>query len=528
MLKYTRITFLVFVSIFFQGNTAAASDNLKVQLRWKHQFQFAGYYIAREKGFYQEKGLDVELIEGGPHALSPIEDLLSGKVDFAITGSGVAIDRMEGKPVVAVAAIMQTSPIVWITLKSSHIRGPLDLADRKLLIMPPPESAELLTMLAKEGIRTEKLTIVPTTYRVEDLIDGHADAYDGYISNEPYLLKQRGVEYNIINPRDYGVNFYSDVLITTEQMADDNHEQVEAFRDATLQGWEYALNNIEETVQLIQQKYASEKTLDHLRYEAATIKKLVMPELVQLGHMNPGRWQYIADSYRALNMTKAETNIDGFLFKPEEKVSYQLTIIVSLISLLLLSLMTIAIFKFRNMSTKLAAANDDLNDLMRTDYLTQVRNRLGFTELAQIILSQTRRHGLPSSFILFDIDYFKSINDQYGHQAGDTALVAFARILSRHRREHDIIARLGGEEFGLLLFGANEAAAIKIADQILTELRHLKIECPNASGHFSITASAGIARVSDSIEAFWYEADKALYKAKESGRDSYHVSSMPD
>lgn len=527
-MRYTGIIFLAFVSFLFVSSTVQASDNLKIQLRWKHQFQFAGYYMAKEKGFYKSNGLVVELIEGGPQALSPTADLLSGKVDFAITGSGVAIDRMEGKPVVAVAAIMQTSPIVWITLKSSNIRGPLDMAGRNLLIMPPPESAELLTMLAREGIRKEQLTITPTTYRVDDLIDGKADAYDGYISNEPYLLKQKGVEYNIINPRNYGVNFYSDVLITTQRMAEDNREEVRAFRDATLKGWEYALNNIEETVQLIHHRYSSDKTLDHLRFEAETLKTLIMPELVQLGHMNPGRWQYIADSYRELNMTKAKTNLDGFLFKSEERASHQLTIAVSLISILLLSLMGIAIFKFRSLSTKLVAANDELNELIRTDYLTQISNRHGFTELAKLVISQSHRQREPSSFILFDIDFFKSINDEYGHQAGDAALVSFAKILSAHRREHDIVARLGGEEFGLLLCGADEVSASKIADTILTELRELSIQCPTANCRFSITASAGIASLSGTLEAFWYKADKALYKAKESGRDSYFLASAQD
>jgi ABC-type nitrate/sulfonate/bicarbonate transport system substrate-binding protein len=105
--RYAGIIFLAIVSFFSLNLSVQASDTLKIQLRWKHQFQFAGYYIAKEKGFYEARGLDVELIEGGPQALSPIDDLLSGKVDFAITGSGVAIDRMEGQPVVAVAAIMQ-------------------------------------------------------------------------------------------------------------------------------------------------------------------------------------------------------------------------------------------------------------------------------------------------------------------------------------------------------------------------------------------------------------------------------------
>ncbi|KEF30044.1 Response regulator [Marinobacter nitratireducens] len=504
---------------------ASANESVKVQLRWTHQFQFAGYYMAKEKGFYQKAGLDVELIAGGPHALRPIEDLLSDKVDYAVTGSGVVIDRMEGKPVVALAAIMQTSPIVWITLKSSDIRGPMDMADRKLLIMPPPESAELLTMLAREGIRREQLNIVPTSYRIEDLIDGEADAYDGYISNEPYLLTQRGVEYNIINPRDYGVNFYSDVLITTERLARKDPAQVRSFRDATLRGWGYALNHMEETVKLIHRRYAPGKSLDHLRYEARTIRELVLPDLVELGHMNPGRWQYIADSYRDLEMTQADANLDGFLFRAEQgKVSYKLAMIVAATSLLLLTIMAMVIFKFRSLSTRLALANVELEELARTDQLTRLKNRHGFVEMVPVVLNQSRRHGASSTFVMFDIDYFKSVNDRYGHLAGDAALLAFAKILSANRREHDVVARLGGEEFGLLLTGAGEDAAVEVTRGILNEIRALKIVAPDAKGSFSITASAGIAEASGELEAFWGAADKALYRAKEGGRDSYSIA----
>lgn len=505
-----------------------ASETVKVQLRWLHQFQFAGYYIALEKGYYAEQGLNVELIPGGPNALKPIDDVLNEKVDFAITGSGVIIDRMEGKPVVALAAIMQTSPIVWITLKSSHIRTPQDLADRRLLIMPPPESAELLTMLAYEGIPKSRLNIQDTSYRIEDLIDGKADAYDGYISNEPYFLKQRGIEYNIINPKDYGINFYSDVLITSEKMVKKNPELVENFKKATLHGWEYALQNIEETVQLIHQKYAPQKTLDHLRFEAQTLKKLIMPELVQIGHMNPGRWKFIAKSYRDLNMTSAQGNLDGFLFKENIKTDYTLVTVISLASAALLLIACMIIFKFRKLSLDLKKSNQMLEELAIIDQLTQIKNRRGLFEEASIVLSQAQRHASPCHFLMLDIDNFKHINDTYGHSAGDAALIHFAHTISAKRRKHDIVARLGGEEFGILLVDTSIEEAKNIAMTILKDIQNLTIQCPNTGIQFSMTASIGIAPAIGSLEEFWHKADKALYQAKNNGRNQIAIAQDDD
>lgn len=197
---------------------------------------------------------------------------------------------------------------------------------------------------------------------------------------------------------------------------------------------------------------------------------------------------------------------------------------VSLISVTLLSLMALVIFKFHRLSSKLTLANDELNDLVRTDHLTHVRNRYGFLELAPIILHQSLRHNVASSFILFDIDHFKLINDQYGHQAGDSVLTAFAQALSEHRREHDIVARLGGEEFGMLLTGANVTEASNITEQILKKVRELQTTCPNTGRIISITASAGIAAATENLEQCWFDADKALYKAKEAGRDSYCIA----
>ncbi|WP_158217766.1 ABC transporter substrate-binding protein [Marinobacterium stanieri] len=193
---------------------------MTIQLRWLHQFQFAGYYMALEKGYYKEAGLDVKLLEGGPSALNPLDELMSGRCDFAITSSGVVINRMEGKPVQAVAAIMQTSPIVWITLKSANIQTVEDMAGKRAMLMPPPESAELLTVLRQDQYNNLNVEFQHTSFDVEELVRGKTDAYDGYISNEPYVLTQQGIEYNLINPRDYGVNFYADVLVTRESLAE--------------------------------------------------------------------------------------------------------------------------------------------------------------------------------------------------------------------------------------------------------------------------------------------------------------------
>lgn len=503
----------------------ARSESVTLQLRWLHQFQFAGYYMALEKGFYGEAGLEVSLLEGGPQALRPTDHVLSEQVDFAITGSGVAIERMAGKPVVALAAIMQTSPIVWITRADAGIRSPRDLLGRRVMVLPPPESAELLTVFLREGLPLEDLDLVPTSYHLDDLIEGRVAAFDGYISNEPYLLEQQGIEYYLINPRDYGINFYNDVLVTSERLIDRDPGLVQRFTDASLRGWEYALSHQEETIALIQQNYAPGKTLDHLRYEAEIIHQLVMPELIQVGHMNPRRWQFIADSYRELGMAEAGGSLAGFLFEPAQRVDYRLAVLIALASLCALLVGGVFLVRFKQLSSALQDSNTRLEILATTDMLTAVSNRHGFFTQARQALSQARRSGEPVTLLMLDIDLFKNINDQYGHAAGDAALRAFGGLLTELGREHDVVGRLGGEEFAMLLVDCDGPRARQVAERLLQQVRGLSIQVPDRNQHFGFTTSVGLVEVDDSLdveralEAAQSQADRALYQAKHLGRN---------
>lgn len=264
-------------------------------------------------------------------------------------------------------------------------------------------------------------------------------------------------------------------------------------------------------------------------FVARTIRKLVVPELVQVGNMNPQRWQFIAQRYRDLAMTGAQPELDGFIFHRETvKNNYTIAMAIALISALMLSVAGIIIYKIRKLSSQLKLANNELKVMATMDQLTKLRNRHGFYELAPILLAQAERDDKPCSFILFDIDEFKSINDEFGHPAGDQALRKFGEVLSNNRRKQDIVARSGGEEFGLLIAGADIDAAEAITQVILNDIRNLDIKIPNSNLVINITASAGVAKAGERIEVFWHLADKALYQAKRLGRDRYCIARPHD
>ena len=118
---------------------------------------------------------------------------------------------------------------------------------------------------------------MPTSYDLRDLLSGRVDAYDAYVTNEPFLLQQLGIPYRLIEPRSYGIDFYGDVLFTSRQELQDHPERVKAFREATLKGWHYAIEHVDEMVDLIRQRYAPYKSREHLLFEAQALIKLIQP-----------------------------------------------------------------------------------------------------------------------------------------------------------------------------------------------------------------------------------------------------------
>jgi diguanylate cyclase (GGDEF)-like protein/PAS domain S-box-containing protein len=291
---------------------------VSVQLRWHHQFQFAGYYAALEKGFYKDEGIDVELHPGDPEH-QPAEEVLSGRAQYGEGNSEILYQRLQGKPLLALAAIFQHSPSVLLTLKDSGIRNVHDLIGKKVMLANSNEDADFLTMLLNEGISPSQLNILPSSYQLEDLISGKVDAFNAYTTNEPYFLGKNNIAYNIINPVTYRIDFYSDIFFTSEAELREHPKRVEAMRRATLKGWNYAMDHPEEIIELLKSKYQINKTREHLRFEATEMRKLIIPHLIQIGHMNPERWQNMADAFVRTGLVPNDDHFNGFIYNTNRR-----------------------------------------------------------------------------------------------------------------------------------------------------------------------------------------------------------------
>ncbi len=295
-----------------------AADKVVLQLKWKHQFQFAGYYAALAQGFFADEGLTVSLREGGP-GLAPFQEVLAGRADYGVEGGELVYHRLRGRSVVALAAILQHSPSVLMTAKGSGLHTPHDLAGHRVaMLVGGLPIVELAAMFVNEGVGLEQLVLQENVGGIERLFHGEVDAEYGYLTNEPFLLRQQGREVHFIRPIAYGVDFYGDILFTTERELRTSPQRVAALHRAVVRGWSYALAHVDETIRLIKEHYAPALDEEHLRYEAGRIRELMVPDIVEIGHMNPGRWRRMADTFVQLGMVESGQSLDGFLYLPAD------------------------------------------------------------------------------------------------------------------------------------------------------------------------------------------------------------------
>lgn len=291
----------------------ASLHPVTLQLKWSHSFQFAGYYAAQEKGFYREAGLDVTILEAHPNTnTDPVEQVVSGAAQYGIGSSSLLLSRFAGKPVIALAVIFQHSPLVLMARQQNPNQSIHSLEGKRVMI--EPHSDELLAYLRLSGVNLSALTQIPHSFSSQDLIDGTVDAISAYSCHEPYYLAKANVPVQIYTPRAMGIDFYGDNLFTSEAELQQHPNLVRAFREASLRGWQYAMNHPEEVAHMIQDHYSTQHSLDFYRFQAEQMRFLLQPELIEPGYMHPGRWQHMAQIYTDLGLLPQNFSLDGFLY----------------------------------------------------------------------------------------------------------------------------------------------------------------------------------------------------------------------
>lgn len=225
---------------------AQAPARVAVQLKWHHQTQFAGFYVAERRGWYRGEDVTVELRPWKVGALSPIEQVASGTTAFGITSqTEFLVARDKGTPVVAIAAVYQKSPVAFFALKTSGIKHPRDFAGKTIAFAPTHEM-HLRAVLRRLRLDLGVLRRVPYGFDLGPFLRGDVAVWAGYVMNQPVDARLAGHDVTVIFPDDYGVHTYDDIVFTSEDFLRRSPHLVERWLRATLRGWRYAIEHPDE------------------------------------------------------------------------------------------------------------------------------------------------------------------------------------------------------------------------------------------------------------------------------------------
>jgi len=273
--------------------TAARADEaLTLRLKWFNQAQFAGFYVAKAKGYYKSAGIDLDIQPGGPD-FPAIQMVAGGNEQFGVTGADqILIARGKGVPVVAVAVIYKRTPFVLFSLAKSGIKSPADYVGRNVGVkLGGNEELMYRAMMAKAGVDTAKVKEVPVKFDIAPLLNGTVDVWPGYEINEVLAAREKGFEVNVVSPSSYGIDLYADTLFTTEKMLREKPDVVRKFVAATLKGWNDAIAHPDEAAKITVDVGGSKLSYEH---ELAMMKAslpLLTGEGGGLGAMDEAHWR---------------------------------------------------------------------------------------------------------------------------------------------------------------------------------------------------------------------------------------------
>jgi len=308
-LKYLAVLFAI--SLMIPPLRSEKLRNVTLQLKWRHQFQFAGYYAAIEKGYYKEAGINVNLIEA-VEGRNPSDAVYEGKAEFGVCTSDILLMRSRQKNGVVLATVFQHSPQVLLASKQSGIEHVQDLIGKRIAM--EPNAADIIAFMNDEGVSLNRCIIDQHKFNADKLINGKIDAISAYSTDEPFTLKESNFDYTIISPSMGGIDFYGDVLFTTEALIKRDPVLADNFRKASLKGWHYAMDHPQEIIELIYSRYSQRHSVAHLQFEAERMKHFIMADVVEPGYTNPGRWESIAETYKKLKMLDPSFTTEGLLY----------------------------------------------------------------------------------------------------------------------------------------------------------------------------------------------------------------------
>ncbi|MGJ0302408.1 diguanylate cyclase [Aliarcobacter cryaerophilus] len=305
-----KLFLLLLVSTFLYSSSL---EKVSIQFNWKYQFEVAGFIAAKEKGFYENVGLDVELKEYNPE-VDILFDVLNNKVTYGISSSNIVLENKKIASIVLLATYLQKSPLVFITKPDirtpSQFLGKTIMGDKEEL-----KNSSLALLLSHFNINFSNTKFIPHNFKIDDFINGKVEIMSAFRSNQLYELDKRKIDYNIIDPSDYGFVMSAGNLYTSKEEAFKNKYRTQKFIEATNRGWEYALKNKEEIIDILIKKYGVNKSKEALLYERDVVNQVMMRDFYPIGKVSPELTQRLVKQLSYSGMIEPNQKINHIFFE---------------------------------------------------------------------------------------------------------------------------------------------------------------------------------------------------------------------
>jgi ABC-type nitrate/sulfonate/bicarbonate transport system substrate-binding protein len=216
---------------------AHAATPFTMQAAWINDAEFSGYFLAMDKGYYAEEGLDLTYLSGGPDVI-PESAIIAGRADLTLTTPDTTIRAIseQGAKFKIIGAQYQKNPIGIVSLKKAPINSPADLVG-KTIAVPPVNTVTVEALLALNGIDKSQVNIVPYAYDPTPLVKGEIDASLDFTTNVPFTISQLGEEAHSFLLYDHGVTLFNDTVVVTEETLASKRKELVAWLRASRKGW---------------------------------------------------------------------------------------------------------------------------------------------------------------------------------------------------------------------------------------------------------------------------------------------------
>jgi len=300
-----------------QSTKSTKLTKVRLQLKWLPQTQFAGYYVAKEKGYYKDEGIDIEIIPGGPDIV-PEQQVSNGAADIGMTWVASLLSHQEeGFPLVELAQITQKSGLLLVSKKSANINSPKDLKGKKVGAWFGGLEFEIKALLDKYNIDPDKdVELTKQGFTMDQLLNNQIDAASALTYNEYLILLESGLkaeDLNVIDMNKEGVAMLEDNLFANKDWVKDNKEVAAKFLKATLKGWKDVIKDPEGATDIVMKLVDTKSTTrDHQLNMAKEVIKLVKPDGLdesKIGYINKTSFQQTADIALKFGVIKKKPDI---------------------------------------------------------------------------------------------------------------------------------------------------------------------------------------------------------------------------